>query len=157
MNPKHISGDVVPGVTRQSIPQALRSYARNPIKALGKSWRAMGPAKGPIVGVGKVTGKVLPRAIRSLGAKIPVGYPTLNRLFFAGYTLHQLRNLLSAKDRKGERLGKLVGGTGGWLLGSRLPMIPSIAAWMGSEAIGGGLGKLYDKHISGEKDQPNVQ
>lgn len=150
MNPKHISGDVVPGVSRQSIPQALRSYVRSPIKGLGKSWRAMGPTGGPIVGIGKAPGKILPRAIRSLEAKVPAGYPSMNRLFFAGYTLHKLQDLLAAKDRKGQRLGNLLGASGGWLLGSRLPLLPSIGAWMGAEAIGGGLGKLYDKHISKE-------
>lgn len=152
----HPYGEVVPGVSKQSLPQAVRGFAKSPLSALSKSWQAMGPGKAPIVGVGKQTGKLLPKLIRSTGAKVPAGYPSVGRLLFAGYTLNKLQKLLTEKDRKGERLGNLIGSTGGWLLGSRLPLLPSVGAWMGAEALGGGLGKLYDKHVSGEGQKNGV-
>lgn len=156
MNPKHLKGDVIPGVSYQTIPQAVRGYAKQPLKALSKSWQALGSAKGPIVGVGKATGKMLPQLLRNPALKTPGYYPSMGRLFFAGYTLHKLQDLLNSKDRKAERLGKLVGSAGGWLLGSRLPFLPSMVAWQGAESLGGGLGKLYDKHIRGEGQRKHV-
>lgn len=158
-NPKFVKGDVYPGVPRQTLPQALGQLAKHPLTAIRESWQAMAPvarttgkggvetlaAKGPIVGLEKHPGKLLPRFARGEGPP-SWKYPSLQRILTAAYTGGSGVGVVTApKDERAERAGGFLGMLPGALVGSRLNIVPSMALFLGGEALGGAAGKALGK------------
>jgi len=122
----------------------VRAYAKNPGEAAKKSWTALGPSK-EIKGIATRKGKWFPRLAYKKGVPSAAA-PSLGRIFFVGQALEAARAAARAKKgQKGQHVGRMLGGSLGWLASARMKFLPSLATWSGGEAAGAALGRLISK------------
>jgi len=140
------------GLVTQKAPAAIskglaktKDIAKRPHKYI---WESLAPAQ---------TAKVLKGAAQDPAGALYRGFwqksSPLDRLLLAGFTLPQLAKIKGMEPGKerSEAIGGLVGGTSGWLMSGKLPLLSSMLMWGGAEAAGSKAGKLYGKLRHGKK------
>lgn len=110
-------------------------------------WESLAPGK-TLAAAGK--------AVRDPAGTMYKGFwkmPLMEKLMLAGFTAPDAMRIAKMEPGKerSEEIGKLVGGTAGWIGTGNLPFLGSMLMWTGAEHAGGKIGKLYGAARYGKK------
>jgi hypothetical protein len=88
-----------------------------------------------------------PRKAMKRGLKDMPGW---EKALLAGFTGYQLPAAIKrGQGDRPKRIGKLLGGTAGWLAFRRMPIAGLLAGWYGAEHVGGKAGAAAGRKIRG--------
>jgi hypothetical protein len=147
--PKYLkSGTVGGGLPYKTLRQIAKSSVKNPITTMKTNWLAMGPKRELLL---KTKAKHLPRLAWGSKALKPSAFaPSVQRAFFIAQALEAGRKATRApKGQRAKQYGRLVGGSLGWLAGSRARLLPSLALWSAGQGLGSLTGSAIAKMKKG--------